>query len=218
MRDPLTPRAIDPKKPRTCYVPLAVGTCGKPAEDNAPIAACLPHLAEAWTYCQDKIEREKRELMPAAFDARSRRIANDLLACGAEARKDRAQLATDPEVDDPDSVVYYLKFADRVKIGFSRNLGSRLLAIPHDELLAVEPGAREVERRRHEQFAPHRIKGEWFTLNDKIRAHIDVLKAQHAARHKVRDRARADALNDYSLFPSLPKTERQMLGLNDEAA
>jgi len=77
------------------------------------------------------------------------------------------------------SVVYYVRFADRVKIGVTKNLRSRLCGgVPYDELLAVEPGAREVERLRHEQFAEARVKGEWFEMSDALIAHIDQLRRQ----------------------------------------
>lgn len=75
-------------------------------------------------------------------------------------------------------VVYYVRFADRVKIGTSTNLRSRLSALPHDEVLAVEPGGVDVERRRHAQFCADRIIGEWFDMSDALKAHIDGIRSQ----------------------------------------
>ena len=72
-------------------------------------------------------------------------------------------------------VVYYVQFADRVKIGYTSNLVSRLTAIPHDRVLAVERGGREVERLRHEQFATARIRGEWFQATPDLLAHCEAL-------------------------------------------
>lgn len=74
-------------------------------------------------------------------------------------------------------IVYYLKFGDRVKIGTTTtNLRKRLLDIPHDEVLAVEPGGVDIERRRHLQFARHRVNGEWFTCGDGLMLHIETLQ------------------------------------------
>lgn len=52
-----------------------------------------------------------------------------------------------------DPVVYYLRFGDRIKIGTTTNLRTRLISVPCDEVLAVEPGSYALERERHEQFA-----------------------------------------------------------------
>lgn len=72
-----------------------------------------------------------------------------------------------PRID----VVYYLRYADRVKIGTTANPRQRLAAIMHEELLAFERGDRVVERARHTQFASIREGGEWFTATAELRAH-----------------------------------------------
>lgn len=77
-------------------------------------------------------------------------------------------------------IVYYLKFGDRIKIGTTTNLRKRLLDIPHDQVLAVEPGGLAMERRRHLQFRSHRISGEWFTAGDDLMRHIKALQGNDA--------------------------------------
>ncbi|MEU6674781.1 GIY-YIG nuclease family protein [Streptomyces sp. NPDC046925] len=69
-------------------------------------------------------------------------------------------------------VVYYLRFCCRVKIGTTTNLTKRLYGIPHDELLAVEPGEVELESLRHRQFNANRIKGEWFDMTQELFQHL----------------------------------------------
>ncbi len=60
-------------------------------------------------------------------------------------------------------VVYYLRYRDRVKIGTSGNPRGRFAALLHEEVLAFERGDRELEQRRHAQFAAQRIpRTEWF--------------------------------------------------------
>ncbi len=87
--------------------------------------------------------------------------------------------APDPELPLPRiQVVYYLGYAERVKIGTSATPRRRLAAIRHDELLAFERGGRELERRRHLQFAAFREGGEWFTRTAELDAHIAGLRAQ----------------------------------------
>ena len=79
-----------------------------------------------------------------------------------------------PRVD----VVYYLRYADRVKIGTSSNPRQRLGAIRHDELLGFERGGRDVEGRRHAQFRAERFgRTEWFLLSEALTAHIGAVSA-----------------------------------------
>ncbi len=74
-----------------------------------------------------------------------------------------------PRVD----IVYYLRYADRIKIGTTSNPRQRLAAIWHDEVLAFERGDRAVERRRHAQFAADRFAGtEWFHSSPALRQHV----------------------------------------------
>ncbi len=75
-------------------------------------------------------------------------------------------------------VVYYLRFADRVKVGTTANPRQRLAVIRHHELLAFERGGRRLEQRRHEEFANDRLgTSEWFRMSDAIRRHVDAVRA-----------------------------------------
>lgn len=74
------------------------------------------------------------------------------------------------------SVVYYLRFADRIKIGTTSDLPERLREIPYDELVAIEPGSHGTEHLRHVEFARHRIATpsarEWFVAAPDLIAHM----------------------------------------------
>jgi hypothetical protein len=83
------------------------------------------------------------------------------------------------DVPDPDlppvrvEVVYYLRFRDRIKIGTSGRPRARLAQLRYEELLAFERGGRDVEQRRHAQFAEFRFPGsEWFVSNRALTRHI----------------------------------------------
>lgn len=79
-----------------------------------------------------------------------------------------------PRVD----IVYYLGYADRVKIGTTANPRQRFAAIRHDELLAIERGDRRLEARRHAQFADARFpRTEWFSRTSALEEHIRALAA-----------------------------------------
>jgi hypothetical protein len=73
--------------------------------------------------------------------------------------------------------VYYVRFAERVKIGTSSAPRRRLAAIRHDELLAFERGSRVLEQQRHREFAADREGGEWFTLTPVLARHIAALRS-----------------------------------------
>lgn len=192
MRDTTASTIPNQRSTRTCVKPLARGTCGQPVPDDAPIPLCLADLAKAWDYCRDRIHQARVEQAPEESAERAAKFF-ELMEQAAQQRKAFEEKAAEElqGVDDPNSVVYYVRFGDRIKIGFSRNLGVRLTVIPHDELLTVEPGARVIEKRRHQQFAKHRITGEWFAAVPELLEHIEGLKAKYAERDEWQKAAAA---------------------------
>lgn len=85
-------------------------------------------------------------------------------------------------------VVYYLRRDGMVKIGTTSNLKVRLATIPHDELLAIEPGGTGVERTRHAEFGAHRSDGEWFRSNMEVMAHVVKVRELHGPPIKAWNR------------------------------
>jgi len=58
------------------------------------------------------------------------------------------------------AVVYYARLdPQRIKIGFTSRLETRMrdMRVPLRNVLAIEPGGRELEKQRHEQFRSCRI-------------------------------------------------------------
>lgn len=145
---------------------------------EAPLALCERHLAVA---------AEWGERTYGVTDV----LPSPCLACGSRlgVRYPSGWLCAvcewrHGEVSDADlapvriDVVYYLGYADRVKIGTSANPRQRLSAIRHDELLAFERGGRALEQRRHAQFAGDRHpRTEWFRRSAPLEAHIAALAA-----------------------------------------
>lgn len=77
------------------------------------------------------------------------------------------------------AVVYYLRIGDRIKIGFTTNLKQRVanLRLDFDAVLATEPGGRDQESRRHQQFADERYgRREDFAPSDRLMVHIASLQ------------------------------------------
>lgn len=74
-------------------------------------------------------------------------------------------------------VVYYLRLDRLCKIGFSTNMAKRRKQIPHDELLATEPGGMDIERHRHAQFRELHHLDEWYRYEGALVAHVQTLRA-----------------------------------------
>lgn len=152
--------------------------CRGPVPADAPVALCERHLAIAGEW--SAAEYGVTDVLPSPC-----------LLCGARlgVRYPSGWLCAvcewrHGEVPDDDlapprvDVVYYLRYADRVKIGTTANPRQRFGAIWHDELLALERGGRALEQRRHRQFAEDRFAGtEWFRASHALLAHIGVLAA-----------------------------------------
>ena len=96
-------------------------------------------------------------------------ILSFVTACTAAAQESAGQESTRLR----EGIVYYILFGNRIKIGTSATLRSRLDSLPRGvKVLATEPGSREVERKRHEQFADCRVGGEWFRMTRPLLAHV----------------------------------------------
>lgn len=157
-----------------CLVP----GCGEPVRGDAPVALCEGHLALAGEWAQREFGAP--DLLPAPCrlcgSPLGVRFESGWICAVCEWRFGEVpddDLAP-PRVD----VVYFLRFGDRVKIGTTGNPKQRFAAIRHEDLLALEPGDRRVERRRHEQFADDRLgTSEWFALSPAIAAHVRELTA-----------------------------------------
>ena len=75
-------------------------------------------------------------------------------------------------------IVYYLRLANLVKIGFTTNLTKRLGVINPEEVMATEPGDRKREQERHRQFAALHAHGEWFRLEQPLVDHIEAIRRE----------------------------------------
>jgi hypothetical protein len=94
--------------------------------------------------------------------------------------KAKAAAAAGKQVQ-PESVVYYMRVGNRVKIGYSTNLASRIAAVMPEEVLATEPGGRLLEEVRHRQFSDLRVGREWFRHEGRLADHIENLQRSPCA-------------------------------------
>ena len=147
--------------------------CRAAVDPGAPIAICDLYLAVAADWAQR--EWGAVDLLEAPCRACGSRLGvrypSGWLCAVCEWRVGET---VDGELPPPRvDVVYYLRQADRVKIGTTANPRQRFAAIMHEQLLAFERGDRRLEQRRHAQFAADRFVGsEWFRMSRGLSAHI----------------------------------------------
>lgn len=117
--------------------------------------------------------------MPAVTEAIARQSRQRHEAKKLDARMTKMLEQADSEAD---GWVYYMRINNRIKIGFTTNLRQRSRNYPPGtELLAVEPGSRELEARRHDQFSRSLAQGrEWFAESEALTRHIAELAEQYA--------------------------------------
>jgi hypothetical protein len=139
-----------------CVVQVTSALCTRPVDPDSPFDVCQYHQGEIFHHYQT--------IMTARIRA------------GGAKTICRPDDQPDPQPEPPD-YVYYVRFGDRVKIGFSSNLPTRIAQLPCDEVLAVEPGGIQLERMRHAEFGAARVYAnrEWFTLTDELQSHCDML-------------------------------------------
>lgn len=154
--------------------------CRSVAAAGLPVDLCVEHakeLREFWEG-ENRLQklREYEDKYGPEYMARWRERSNS--PKDPDWRKIQ-WLGLERILEGPDThapLIYYLRFADRIKIGTTTNLKIRLTAIPHDELLATEPGDVMLERRRHRQFDHLRLKGEWFRADRELLDHIESIR------------------------------------------
>lgn len=84
-----------------------------------------------------------------------------------------------PLASGADLIVYYLRRSDLIKIGTTTNPAVRFGDLLPDEILAVEPGGRAEEVRRHRQFRHLRGCGEYFRDAPELRDHISSIRSMY---------------------------------------
>lgn len=154
---------------------IAFDRHGTPCDKDSYIQArlCEDHALEVYVEMQGKVSANMGRLFKLMKE---------------EARRHK-QGPTEQEVMykeayEAQSVVYYVRISDYIKIGFTRNLNERLkqLRVYKEDLMATEPGGRDKERERHQQFADiRRGKRENFDKTPELLTHIARVRREHGA-------------------------------------
>lgn len=162
-----------------CEATLPSGRdCMGDVVEGAPLALCMKHLREAHAFIQDVegLQRMPRACILCGEHHGTHEAYGWVCShCtfGSPAGPEITTVRGAPVVP----VVYYILFGDRIKIGYSANPEQRIAGLPHDEVLALEPGGRDLEAQRHGEFAATRIaRTEWFHISEELLAHIAELR------------------------------------------
>lgn len=159
-----TPEIVFMRRPAAFCV---FGGCRERASyHQMPI--CREHAAQAWlTFDEEEPEQYKRLIRGETAE-----VAAEIRA--AKAKKQEAKRLSAHRA----GTIYYLRIADRVKIGFTTDLYQRMGQYPpNSEILATHPGTPTLERETHKRFAMHLADGrEWFHPHAALDKHI--LKVQ----------------------------------------
>lgn len=121
-----------------------VSKCKAHTEEDAPVPLCSDHMRIAFAHYLMSAEGMAAEVAePDTYE-------------------EEPTQAYRTSVLTTMGFVYFVRFSDRIKIGWSGNPEARLKNVPHDEVLAIVPGTMQDERKLHAAFAHHRVTGEWF--------------------------------------------------------
>jgi hypothetical protein len=165
----------DPLIPDT----LHADECG-PSSSEAAFLLNLVDLDHPASATVIAVLREMRE-SGAEMDEAAVRIAVSVGRQRWEHREQYAPPSTGKLPCAPNSIVYYVRRGGLIKIGTTRRPERRFLELMPDEILAVEPGTYQQERRRHRQFAHLRCAGEYFSAAPELVDHAARLRALHGA-------------------------------------
>lgn len=172
--------------------------CENPRADDLPL--CTDHLTAAarWALLrpdtrQALIEQYEGDEFSRAYFGVWDKAREEAAQRAKESREHQERIR--PAVD----VVYYVRLGpDRIKIGYTARFSERMGALRvYDEanILAVEPGNRKVEKRRHYQFADLRFHThrEDFRPGDELLRHIDQIRSDHGDPSALVARLQAEA-------------------------
>ena len=131
---------------------LSGKSCGSRIDMEAEAAMCRGHVEAGWK----QVHRKMRELQEAGWAARR---------AAGEDRREKI------------GVVYFARVQERIKIGTTVDLKSRMLALSVDEVLYTIPGSYKLENELHRRFNHLRIKNEQFEPAPELLDFIEALKA-----------------------------------------
>jgi len=131
-----------------------------------------------WGYCDRETDRNLGA--PLCMYHAKKLVAQVMVLTGPVITGRPIRTKPRPTPQSSKGVVYFVLFGDRIKIGFTTSMETRMRVIPHDKILATMPGTISTERQMHKRFKEHRVNGEWFTPAPELMEFIGTL-SQHTS-------------------------------------
>ena len=154
-----------PCEPDECTIVRRNGeVCGQPVCDDTSVSVCDHHAWKIYHQLDTSLIRESV----------SRPGVHPSPPLSLDPKKEAHRRAA--------SVVYYARNRGTIKIGRTTNLRQRMetIRIDHAMVLAIEPGAYEVESRRLKQFEHLRFgRREDFEIGDDLIQHIKAIREKY---------------------------------------
>lgn len=129
-------------------------SCDAPASPLIDVALCSSHSISVYQQVSEMLDRGRKAAAPP-----------------------RARLA----IKDRAGVVYFMRFGQLIKIGFTTDLPQRVKSLRPDQLLALMPGTMRDEESLHARFGPWRDHGEYFRPGLDLLDFIDSLAVADGA-------------------------------------
>lgn len=160
-------------EPTSCAAADHGHACRSIAAMLEPVPLCDHHRLQVALLVTPDVLAEAMRLLGSAQAPRTLPDdERDALVAGSRALDVRAYL----NVGMHGPIVYFIENGDRVKIGFSTNLRSRIqaFALQEKNVLMILGGGLTLERALHSVFATDRIDAtEWFVKSERMVAFID---------------------------------------------
>ncbi|MGW4426612.1 GIY-YIG nuclease family protein [Streptosporangium sp. NPDC004631] len=138
----------------TDFVLCCHPACSDAPMELAPVPLCPRHIRSIYEFANALVEDRWSAIVAEAVVGERERVATPVQPPSPSG-------AVEPG-ESGEGFVYFIRFSDRIKIGWSANPSSRLKALPHDEVIAIVAGSMDDERKYHARFARLRMQGEWF--------------------------------------------------------
>lgn len=161
-----------------------LGRCLNPTHDHGEGASRLSRLIDADDPAFDHIAQALTEMSAAGVQLNAETIKAAVKLGHHRFRSELPPVKiarVETHWRPSGHVVYYIRRGNMVKIGTTKNLRERLNGLMPDEVLAIEPGGRALERERHAQFADLRsgARSEYFFPGVALQRHIAHVRAEH---------------------------------------
>ncbi|MDT0302918.1 GIY-YIG nuclease family protein [Streptomonospora wellingtoniae] len=181
--------------------------CHEPIWKPLRVPFCHEHVLACWALIEEERELTDRSAeylrkQHRAAEARDRKKRDQKMRAENPAA---AKMLDDFFEDLQRGYIYYLQIGDYLKIGYTQSLHERLRSYPPNaELLAVNRGTEDDEKKVHEKFAAYCESGrEWYRDVEEIRKHIAKVKAKRrdVKQHEIPKARRGNSKERQAIRP-----------------